>query len=144
MMANDCHPFKTVLPICFQACFFTSMFFGLRGMCNTPVESMKSGGLLWFPELTVADPFLALPLLTATTLSLQIYFNADGMNTANTPEWLRKVINEYKLLLIGYIYIQIFSGHVYSPTDLHSCHDSVPCCFEFVLANQQPRVSRSS
>ena len=60
-------------------------------MCNAPVESMKTGGLHWFPDLTTADPFCVLPLLTAATLTLQIYFNADGMNTANVPDWLRKV-----------------------------------------------------
>ena len=93
MITNNCHPFKTILPVCFQACFFTSMFFGIRGMCNAPVESMKTGGLHWFPDLTASDPFFALPLMTAATVGLQIYFNADGLNTANAPEWLKKVIH---------------------------------------------------
>ena len=53
---------------------------------------MKTGGLHWFPDLTASDPFFALPLMTAATVGLQIYFNADGLNTANAPEWLKKVI----------------------------------------------------
>ena len=99
MVANNCHPAKTLLPIGFQACFFTSMFFGMRGMCSAPVESLTTGGLLWFPDLTLADPFCALPLLTASTIYLQLYFNADGINTANTPEWMKKVL--YILPLIS-------------------------------------------
>ena len=99
MFTNNCHPGKTLLPIAFQACFFTSMFFGMRGMCNAPVESLTTSGLLWFPDLTQADPFCALPLLTASTIYLQLYFNADGMNTANTPELMKKVL--YILPLIS-------------------------------------------
>ena len=41
-------------------------------------------------------------------------------------------------------YIRKFPGYVHSPTDLHSCHDTVPLGFEFVLANQQPNIPRSS
>ena len=75
------------------------MFFGMRGMCSAPVESLTTGGVLWFPDLTLADPFCALPLLTASTIYLQLYFNADGMNTANTPELMKKVL--YILPLIS-------------------------------------------
>jgi hypothetical protein len=33
-------------------------------MANCPVESMTSGGLFWFVDLTVQDPFYALPVIT--------------------------------------------------------------------------------
>ena len=33
---------------------FMSMFFGLKGMAELPVESMKNGGLFWFTDLTIA------------------------------------------------------------------------------------------
>ena len=54
-----------------QLPIFMSMFFGLRGMANLPLESMMHGGLFWFQDLTVADPFYALPLLTSASLYLQ-------------------------------------------------------------------------
>ena len=69
------------------------MFFGLRGMANAPVESLRTGGLAWFPDLIAADPLYALPLITASTLGLMIYLGADGMNTAAMPAWLVKVSN---------------------------------------------------
>ena len=47
---------------------FLSVFVGLRSMANLPVESMTTGGIFWFTDLTVTDPFYALPVLTMTTL----------------------------------------------------------------------------
>ncbi len=49
-----------------------SMFFGLRGMANLPVDSMKYGGMLWFVDLTVPDPYYLLPALTCATMFLTI------------------------------------------------------------------------
>ena len=37
-------------------------------MANLPVETMQTGGLLWFPDLTLADPLHLLPFLTSATL----------------------------------------------------------------------------
>ena len=49
-----------------------SMFFGLRGMANLPVDSMKYGGMFWFVDLTVPDPYYLLPALTCATMFLTI------------------------------------------------------------------------
>lgn len=37
-------------------------------MANVPVESLKTGGILWFEDLTVPDQFYALPIITSLTL----------------------------------------------------------------------------
>ena len=91
MMAHNCHPVKTLFPIMCQALFFTSMFFGLRGMANAPVQSLTTGGILWFPDLTLADPTCVLPLVTASTLFLQLYLGADGINLDTVPPIMKKV-----------------------------------------------------
>ena len=41
---------------------------GLRGCANLPVESMKDAGILWFTDLTIADPYYMLSFITAGTL----------------------------------------------------------------------------
>ncbi|KAK3366326.1 60Kd inner membrane protein-domain-containing protein [Lasiosphaeria ovina] len=41
------------------------MFRLFRGMAALPVPSLETGGTLWFPDLTIADPYFVLPLLTA-------------------------------------------------------------------------------
>ena len=44
-------------------------------MANLPVESMKTGGILWFHDLTLPDQFYAMPLLTMATFLLTIEVN---------------------------------------------------------------------
>jgi YidC/Oxa1 family membrane protein insertase len=39
---------------------------------------MMHGGLFWFEDLTVADPFYLLPILTSTSMFLQFKFAAEG------------------------------------------------------------------
>ena len=92
MFAENCHPAKTMWPIMAQGVFFTSAFFGIRGMCNAPVESLTTGGLAWFPNLAVADPTMILPCVTAATLFLQIHLGADGINTETMPPIMRKLM----------------------------------------------------
>ena len=53
MADHKINPFSNVIPIMFQLPIFMSMFFGLRGMANLPVESMCDGGLFWFSDLTM-------------------------------------------------------------------------------------------
>lgn len=46
-------------------------------MANVPVESLTTGGLWWFTDLTVPDQFYLLPLITSTTLWLTIELGTD-------------------------------------------------------------------
>lgn len=42
----------------------------LRAMSKLPVPGLEGGGLLWFPNLTIPDPYFILPLATAGILHL--------------------------------------------------------------------------
>lgn len=48
---------------------------GLRGMANVPVESLRTGGIWWFTDLTVPDQYFLLPIITSATLLLTIEVN---------------------------------------------------------------------
>jgi YidC/Oxa1 family membrane protein insertase len=52
------------------------IFFGayktLRSMAELPVPELTHQGIAWFTDLSVADPFVALPLATAALISAQI------------------------------------------------------------------------
>jgi len=78
MKKKGINPLKNAVPILFQAPVFMSFFFALRGMAYCPVESLTTGGLLWFEDLTVKDPFWALPVLTSATLYTQLRLGAEG------------------------------------------------------------------
>ena len=41
-------------------------------MSYLPVEALKTGGTLWFPDLSAADPYFILPVLCAGTMLLTI------------------------------------------------------------------------
>lgn len=58
------NPVATMFMVPFiQLPVFMSFFWGIRGMTALPVESMKTGGLFWFMDLTVPDPAYVLPLV---------------------------------------------------------------------------------
>lgn len=65
---NECHPFKSLLSPIIQVPIFISFYLGLRRMCLTPIESMKEGGISWFTDLTVADPYYILPVLSCVSM----------------------------------------------------------------------------
>jgi len=45
---------------------------GVNEMAALPVGSMQSGGLFWFSDLTIPDPYYVLPLMTAATLLITV------------------------------------------------------------------------
>lgn len=42
------------------------MFRLIRGMAALPVTSLETGGILWFQDLTMSDPYFILPIATAS------------------------------------------------------------------------------
>ncbi|XP_016989012.1 mitochondrial inner membrane protein OXA1L [Drosophila rhopaloa] len=78
MREKGVNPMKNMLVPLAQAPLFISFFMGLRQMANTPVESMRDGGLFWFTDLTLADPFYLLPMITSATLYLTIEIGTDS------------------------------------------------------------------
>jgi YidC/Oxa1 family membrane protein insertase len=70
-----------MLPL-IQMPIFLSVFNGLREMCNLPVQSMQTGGLLWFENLTIADPTLLLPIITSLTMLLTLEVGIESSPTS--------------------------------------------------------------
>ena len=99
MKEKNVNPIKNFIPIAFQFPFFMSMFIGLRGMANLPLESMMSGGVFWFHDLTVPDPYYLLPLLTSTTFYLQIHLGADGMSTQSLGPLAKNALKVFPFIL---------------------------------------------
>lgn len=66
-----------------QAPVFMTFFLTLRKMSEYPIFSMKTGGLWWFTDLTIADPYYILPTLTCATLWAVIKTGIEFGNAAN-------------------------------------------------------------
>ncbi|KAF9942376.1 Mitochondrial inner membrane protein oxa1l [Modicella reniformis] len=62
---NDCNPLKSLMLPLLQAPVMISFYLALRDMANLPVPQLKEGGMLWFTDLTVADPTYVLPVASS-------------------------------------------------------------------------------
>ncbi|XP_067389252.1 mitochondrial inner membrane protein OXA1L [Emydura macquarii macquarii] len=81
---HDVNPLRGFLVPLVQAPIFISFFMALRDMAALPVPSLQSGGLAWFMDLTAADPFYALPLITTATMWLILELGAEsGVDNPN-------------------------------------------------------------
>ncbi|XP_067951086.1 mitochondrial inner membrane protein OXA1L-like isoform X2 [Watersipora subatra] len=93
MKRNDVNPLKMVFRPLIAAPVFISVFSGLRGITSLPVESFKTGGALWFTDLTATDPYLILPLVSALTVAAVTRSGAEGASTQNMPPAMKVFIN---------------------------------------------------
>ncbi|KAM9335435.1 mitochondrial inner membrane protein OXA1L [Symphorus nematophorus] len=81
---HDVNPFRGFLIPLVQAPVFISFFVALRKMAYLPVPSLQTGGLLWFPDLTAADPFYILPLAVTGTMFFVMELGAEsGIDNPN-------------------------------------------------------------
>ncbi len=81
---NKCSPFGGLwLPLT-QMPMFISFFFAVRQMSYLPVPQFKEGGALWFQDLTAADPYYILPVLSMGLQTLVLKYGSDGMGGAAT------------------------------------------------------------
>ncbi|KAH0626198.1 hypothetical protein JD844_001031 [Phrynosoma platyrhinos] len=81
---HDVNPLRGFLVPLVQAPIFISFFIALRKMAELPVPSMQTGGLWWFSDLTVADPYYALPLAVTVTMWAILELGAEsGVSNPN-------------------------------------------------------------
>lgn len=78
MKERGFNPLKNMLIPFAQMPIFVSYFLGIRRMVNAPVESLHTGGALWFTDLTLADPYYLLPIITCSTLALTIHLGTEA------------------------------------------------------------------
>lgn len=103
MKEKNLNPLKNMLVPLAQAPIFISFFMGLRQMANTPVDSMREGGLFWFTDLTVCDPFYALPVITSITMFLTIELGTDSARmSAQNMQMVRYVLRAMPLFVFPF------------------------------------------
>ncbi|XP_062239681.1 mitochondrial inner membrane protein OXA1L isoform X1 [Platichthys flesus] len=81
---HDVNPLRGLLVPLVQAPIFVSFFIALRKMAYLPVPSMQTGGMLWFTDLTAADPFYILPVVVTGTMFFILELGAEsGVDNPN-------------------------------------------------------------
>ncbi|XP_968413.1 mitochondrial inner membrane protein OXA1L [Tribolium castaneum] len=77
MKEKQLNPLKNMIVPLAQMPVFVSFFMALREMSNVPIESLRTGGLWWFTDLTVPDQYFLMPLITSATLFATIELGTD-------------------------------------------------------------------
>lgn len=66
MQSSQVNPLAPLVPMLFTAPTFITLFFAVDKMCHAGLHSLTTGGTLWFGNLTAPDPYMVLPIFTAT------------------------------------------------------------------------------
>lgn len=82
---NDIKISDRFKPILIQAPAFFSMFFLMRKLSEIQVPSLTTGGALWFTDLTVADPYYILPVMTCLSNFLLFEYGMPSKPEAMSP-----------------------------------------------------------
>ena len=95
----DCNPLKSIIAPLLSMPIFMSMFFGLKKAPELFPDLLSTGGMLWFPDLTVADPYMALPILSAATFLGMTEMGKEQM-MASDPARGRTMVNVFRGLAV--------------------------------------------
>lgn len=93
MKRNDVKLRRMFFMPAIQVPLLFSVYLAIRRMSELPVESMKTGGLGWFTDLTVADPFYILPASTALSILLMFELGAESQKAkdlTHTMKWVMR------------------------------------------------------
>src|SRR5215212_7101100 len=83
------NPLGGCLPLLIQMPIFITMYYVIRTFEETH-PSFASGGILWFKDLTVADPYYILPILSALTMLAASEITAKNVDPQQ--RWLMRVL----------------------------------------------------
>ncbi|KAG0706191.1 60Kd inner membrane protein-domain-containing protein [Suillus ampliporus] len=62
------------------------LFFAVRKMTLLPVEQLKQSGVFFLPDLTMADPYYILPILSTVAINVQMSVMKGDVNFAERPD----------------------------------------------------------
>jgi YidC/Oxa1 family membrane protein insertase len=83
------NPFGSCFPLLVQMPIFITMFYVIRNFGSTH-ESFSTGGLLWFQNLSVHDPYYILPVLSAVTMLAASEITAKSVDPQQ--RWLMRIL----------------------------------------------------
>mmetsp|Transcript_13123 Transcript_13123/g.17174 ORF Transcript_13123/g.17174 Transcript_13123/m.17174 type:complete len:419 (-) Transcript_13123:201-1457(-) len=73
-------PFRAFVAPAVQLPMFMGFFFGMRKIDTIFPEEMAAGGILWFSDLTVPDPYFILPVLSGGSMLLLMEMSKNEMS----------------------------------------------------------------
>ncbi|ORX77948.1 hypothetical protein K493DRAFT_275232 [Basidiobolus meristosporus CBS 931.73] len=88
---HKANPIKMLALPLMQAPVMLSFFFALRDMAQLPVPQFQTGGIAWFTDLTAADPYYILPVLSGLGFLTILELGSEaGTNVGqpNNAKWI--------------------------------------------------------
>lgn len=82
----DCNPLKSLMIIPIQMPVFMGTFFALKQFPEIFPEKLIDQGILWFPDLSVPDPYGILPITSALSFLLMMELGKKQMMATNPAQ----------------------------------------------------------
>ncbi|KAK6728507.1 hypothetical protein RB195_005880 [Necator americanus] len=79
---------------------FATQFFAIRKMVDVNYPGLSTGGTAWFTDLTAADPYYALPLISAVTMGLVTRVGIEMGTSADQMTPMMRLGMQYALPVI--------------------------------------------
>jgi YidC/Oxa1 family membrane protein insertase len=89
------NPLKALWLGCGNALIFMTQYFALKKMAAANFPGFSTEGTLWFPDLTITDPYYALPAITAITTGLVIKLGIEFGFAANALQGWQRIAVQY-------------------------------------------------
>jgi YidC/Oxa1 family membrane protein insertase len=83
------NPFGSCFPLLVQMPIFITMFYVIRSFGDTH-PSFTWGGILWFQDLSVHDPYYVLPVLSAVTMLAASEITAKSLDPQQ--RWMMRIL----------------------------------------------------
>ncbi|KAI0314871.1 60Kd inner membrane protein-domain-containing protein [Amylostereum chailletii] len=85
------------------------MFFGVKKLCTTPLAQLHDSGVWFLPDLTLADPYYILPIVSAALMNAQLSVGASDMAATTDRQTMAHMINAFRVLsLVGIPFMGYF------------------------------------
>ncbi|XP_002737317.1 cytochrome c oxidase assembly protein COX18, mitochondrial-like [Saccoglossus kowalevskii] len=109
---DNIHPFKASLLLWVQLPMWVFISFALRNMTGAfpgkvaqefgpLVPSMATEGALWFPDLTLPDPFVILPIILGLSNLLVIEMHA--LRSTKPTKWQGRITNLFRFFSVAMV-----------------------------------------
>jgi YidC/Oxa1 family membrane protein insertase len=99
---HQCNPLMGLVMPIVQIPVFICFFTAIRQMASAPLEGLKTGGLFWFSDLTVADPLYILPTISAICFLVTVELGADGISNQHQKKIYKNVFRVLAALSIPF------------------------------------------
>ncbi|KAM3721847.1 Mitochondrial inner membrane protein OXA1L [Dirofilaria immitis] len=117
LKSKDIKLYRQFLFMSLNGAIFMTQFIAVKKLADAAFPGLSTGGLYWFKDLTVPDPYYLLPLISAVTVAAIFKMGAEtgGTNQGINPQ-IQKILTR-----IGPVMVFACSTKVSSAIALYWC-----------------------